>query len=176
MTGQLPLTHTIPAASVPRTGQTNVLKVSAEQCAAIAVFLGIPSLETMEAVMTITPARSGSFHVTGRVKANLHQLCGVSLEPFAGAIDEMVDARFAPPERIEPAAKKEVERSLDDEDPPEPLNDGMIDIGAIAVEAVALGLDPYPRKPGIEAAVMGDNDRSESPFAALIALKKPSSA
>jgi uncharacterized metal-binding protein YceD (DUF177 family) len=169
-----PFSHTIPAASVPRTGQTNVLKVSPAQREAIAAFLDLPLVESLDATVTITPARGGSFHVTGEIKASVHQLCGISLEPFPTAIHEQIDARFAPDDRLESIVKKEVERTLEDEDPPEPLTNGMIDIGALAVEALALGLDPYPRKPGIEAAVLGDNDVSESPFAVLAALKKPS--
>ena len=174
MIDSLPFSHTIPAASVPRTGQTNVLKASPAQRDAIAAFLDIPSVESLDATVTITPARGGSFHVTGEVRASVHQLCGVSLEPFPTAIHEKIDALFAPEDRLESIVKKEIERTLEDEDPPEPLTNGMIDIGALAVEALALGLDPYPRKPGIETPVMGDNDVSESPFAALAALKKPS--
>jgi uncharacterized metal-binding protein YceD (DUF177 family) len=174
LTEPSPYSFVIPAASVPWTGQTNVLKISAAQRDAIAAFLALPSIETLEATVTITPARGGSFHVTGEIKASVHQICGVSLEPFASKISESIDARFAPPERIEQVIKKEMERTLDEEDPPEPLLDGMVDIGALAVEALALGLDAYPRKPGVEMAALGDNDRSESPFAALIALKKPS--
>jgi uncharacterized metal-binding protein YceD (DUF177 family) len=174
MTDDIPFSQTIPAASIPRTGQTNVLKASDAERAAIAAFLDIPSVESLDAKLSITPARGGSFHVTGVVKANVHQLCGVSLEPFPTAIHEQIDARFAPQDRLESIVKKEVERTLEDQDPPEPLANGMIDIGALAVEALALGLDPYPRKPGVEAAVLGDNDVSESPFAALAALKKPS--
>ncbi len=176
MTDGLPFSHAIPAASIPRTGQTNVLHVTAAQREAIAAFLGIPEVESMDAVVTVTPSRGSTFHVTGEVTASVQQLCGVSLEPFPTAVKETIEARFAPPERIESTPKKEVERTLDDEDPPEPLRDGMIDLGALAVEALALGLDPYPRKPGITSADMGDNDRSESPFAALMALKKPSAS
>jgi uncharacterized metal-binding protein YceD (DUF177 family) len=174
MIDAVPFTHSIPAASVPRTGQTNVLKVSPAQREAIAAFLDIPSVESLDATVTIMPARGGSFHVTGAVTAKVHQLCGISLEPFPTAIHEQIDARFAPQDRLESVVKKEIERTLEDEDPPEPLTNGMIDIGALAVEALALGLDPYPRKPGIETPVLGDNDVSESPFAALAALKKPS--
>jgi Large ribosomal RNA subunit accumulation protein YceD len=174
MINALPFSHTIPATSVPRTGQTNILKVSPVQREAIAAFLDIPSLESLDATVTIVPARGGSFHVTGEVRASVHQLCGVSLEPFPTAVHEQIDARFAPDDRLEAIAKKEIERTLEDEEPPEPLTSGMIDIGALAVEALALGLDPYPRKPGIKTPVLGDNDVSESPFAALLALKKPS--
>ncbi len=67
---------------------------------------------------------------------------------------------------------KEVERKLTDEDPPEPLVGGSIDLGALAVEAVALGLDPFPRKPGAEPVDLTIGDAGESPFAALAALKR----
>ena len=40
--------------------------------------------------------------------------------------------------------------SLADEDDPDPVIDGKIDLGALAAEFFALGLDPYPRKPGVE--------------------------
>ncbi len=176
MTDGLPFSQTVPAASIPRTGQTTVLRVTAAQREAIAAFLDLPAVDSMEAVVTVAPSRGGSFHVTGEVTASVQQLCGVSLEPFPTAVKESIDARFAPPGRLDPVLKKEVERTLEDEDPPEPLLDGLIDLGALAVEALALGLAPYPRKPGIAVPEMGDNDRSESPFAALIALKKPSAS
>ncbi len=33
-------------------------------------------------------------------------------------------------------------------DDPEPLVGGTIDLGALAIEFLIVGLDPYPRKPG----------------------------
>jgi hypothetical protein len=51
--------------------------------------------------------------------------------------------------------------------------DGRIDLGAIAAEHLALGLDPYPRAPGAEFADhIEDAARETSPFAALGLLKK----
>ena len=35
-----------------------------------------------------------------------------------------------------------------DEDEPDPIIGGKIDLGALAAEFFALGLDPWPRKPG----------------------------
>ena len=35
------------------------------------------------------------------------------------------------------------------EDAPDPIVDGKIDLGALAAEFMILGLDPYPRKPGV---------------------------
>ncbi len=37
-------------------------------------------------------------------------------------------------------------------DPPDPIVNGRIDLGQLAAEFLALGLDPYPRKPGVEFA------------------------
>ncbi len=66
--------------------------------------------------------------------------------------------------------------SLADEDEPDPVIDGKIDLGALAAEFFALGLDPYPRKPG---AVL-DEERTnaepiDSPFSALAQRDKPGS-
>ena len=59
-----------------------------------------------------------------------------------------------------------------DEEPPEPLIEGKVDLGAIATEFLLLGIDPYPRKAGAEFAAVKTADDSARPFAALEALKK----
>ena len=33
-------------------------------------------------------------------------------------------------------------------DPPEPIENGIIDLGRVATDALYLAVDPYPRKPG----------------------------
>ena len=43
---------------------------------------------------------------------------------------------------------------------------GKIDLGALTAEFFALGLDPYPRKPGVEFVAPPGEDASDSPFAA----------
>ena len=48
------------------------------------------------------------------------------------------------------AARETLTVSLADEDDPDPVIDGKIDLGALTAEFFALGLDPYPRKPGAE--------------------------
>ena len=61
-----------------------------------------------------------------------------------------------------------------DKEPPEPLVDGKIDLGALATEFLVLGIDPYPRKAGAEFTPPKVGDDDAHPFAALEALKKPS--
>jgi pimeloyl-ACP methyl ester carboxylesterase len=40
--------------------------------------------------------------------------------------------------------------ALSGEDEPDPIIDGAVDLGGLAVEFMILALDPYPRKPGVE--------------------------
>ena len=58
----------------------------------------------------------------------------------------------------------------------EELVDGAIDLGAIAIEFLILGIDPYPRKADavFEAPAAGD-DPAAHPFAALAALASEAS-
>ena len=74
----------------------------------------------------------------------------------------------------EAAAAAEAARlqALDTEDPPEPLREGAVDLGALATEFLLLGIDPYPRKPGAVFDAPPAGDPSSHPFAALAALKK----
>ena len=61
---------------------------------------------------------------------------------------------------------------MDGEDPPDPIVDGRIDLGALAVEFLALALDPYPRKPGAEFTPPPEEAPPDSPFDALPEMAK----
>ena len=108
--------------------------------------------------------------MTGAVHGEFTQTCVVSLEPFPGTVDEVVDMRFAPqaeedgPQR---GKRETLTISLADEDDPDPIVDGKIDLGALTAEIFALGLDPYPRKPGAEFVAPAEPAIADSPFAAL---------
>jgi len=168
-----PFSRPQPVGALPKGGQSVSLAATAGERAAVAAFLDLPSLQSLDATFTLTPSRGG-VHVVGEARARLHQTCVVTLEPFPSEIVEAVDVRFAPPEALGPVMAKEIERNLSDEDPPEPLIGGAVDLGALAVESVALGLDPFPRGPDApppeETPVA---DPGESPFAALAALRQP---
>jgi uncharacterized metal-binding protein YceD (DUF177 family) len=104
--------------------------------------------------------------VAGQVSAHLGQTCVVTLEPIESDLTESIDLVFAP------AAQAQPEDLKLEEEPPELLVDGKIDLGAIATEFLLLGIDPYPRKTGAEFAPIKVDDAGAHPFAALDALKK----
>ncbi len=97
----------------------------------------------------------------------------VTLEPVENAVEEAVDLDFAPGQAIETDKKaKTARKRAGADDPPEPLVDGMLDLGALAIEFLILGINPYPRKIGVAFAAPKVEDAGEHPFAALQALKK----
>ena len=71
----------------------------------------------------------------------------------------------------------EIEIDLETLDPPDVMVDGVLDLGGVVCEQLALNIDPFPRKPGAEfetvAADEGEVDEpAPSPFAALAKLKE----
>ena len=136
----------------------------------------VAGLSTVRELTSLSAAfdliRQGArVHVTGRVTAKVGQTCVVTLEPIENDVDEHVDLLFAPTPAEAEAHGREIEVKLDQE-PPEPLTGGTVDLGALATEFLVLGIDPYPRKPGAEFAPLKVGDDGPRHFAALEALKK----
>jgi hypothetical protein len=152
---------------------------------------GLQGLAKLEGSLHVTPWRSGGVAVSGEMRARITQTCVVSLDPFDSELVEPIDVKFAPidvateaaPLRIKGAVRHRAPRrdnppptqaDLGAEDPPDPIIDGRVDLGVLVAEFLALSLDPYPRKPGVEFAEGGPlepADPGESPFAKLQALK-----
>jgi len=151
-------------------GLHRVIEAPAEVRRGLAGLAGLRDLPLLRAEFELT-RRGAGVHASGRVQAQVGQTCVVSLEPIENAIDEAVDVLFAPGAAAG-GDELAAEPGIDGRDPPEPLVDGIIDLGALATEFLLLGVDPYPRKAGAEFAAPKVEDAGERPFAALEALKK----
>ena len=157
---------------IPDTGLHMEIEAPAAACAGVAALAAVRELPRLAAVFDLTRQGAG-VHVSGRVSALVGQICVVSLEPMESAIEEAVDVSFAPAAAAEGLAVAESHQVIaDDEEPPEPLIGGKVDLGALATEFLLLGVDPYPRKPSAEFAPPKVEDRGDKPFAALESLKK----
>jgi uncharacterized metal-binding protein YceD (DUF177 family) len=156
--------------NIPETGLHIEAKAPAEVRAQLVKLANLRDLPHLSAVFDLT-RRGGGVHVAGQVKARVGQTCVVTLEPLENDLDEPINVLFAP--RLEVAAKDDgADRRAGDEEPPEPLIEGKVDLGVVATEFLLLGIDPYPRKAGAEFAAVKTADDSARPFAALEALKK----
>lgn len=154
-------------------GKTLSIEASAEECAALAEALDILAIDSLTAEVSVKPWRGDGVRVEGVVRSTVSQACVVTLEPVPGAVEERFERRLHP----DVVESEDIVVDPDQPDPPERLDTHEVDVGAIALEHFALGLDPYPRAPGVEfEAVEEDTGEDDpSPFAALAALKnKPS--
>jgi hypothetical protein len=178
MSASLPLSRPHSVADVPAGGRHVRITADAGERAAVAAALELPSVGALTAEFELRRRGRAGLSVTGHVEAEVEQICVVSLDPFPATVREPVEVEFVPPDhpgRRKPAAAvdAEAEEAATDLDAPDLLIDGRIDLGALAVEFVALGLDPHPRKPG--AAFVGpaiDDPGAEThPFARLARLR-----
>jgi uncharacterized metal-binding protein YceD (DUF177 family) len=158
------------------------IRLEADQAARIALArqLRILNVLSLTADLTLAPeAQAGHYRLTGQIDADVEQACVVSLEPVGQRISEVFLRRFGPETPTAPGAdlgEDEAEwLDPDADDPPDPIGGGGIDVGAVVAEELALGLDPYPRKPGAEVPDSYRQSAEEgskiSPFAALAKLK-----
>ncbi len=168
-------------AQIPETGLHRDFEASQPVREALAEVGGLRAILSANAAFDITPKGGGRFQVTGHVWARIGQTCVVTLEPIENDIDEPIDLIFAPPEQIPQLADLVDEAAASETgipDPPEPIANGIIDLGRLATDALLLAIDPYPRKADAifePPAVVADPE--DHPFAALKALKldpKPS--
>ncbi|MBN9586786.1 MAG: phosphodiesterase [Afipia sp. 62-7] len=165
----------VTVAQLPESGLRQRVEADSAQREAIAAAVGVTAVLQAVADFDLMPVADGRVDVRGRVKARVEQACVVTLDPVENEIDETVDVTFAPPSRIaaspKPAQADEGEEA-DIPDPPEPIVNGVIDLGKLATEFLVLGIDPYPRKPGVTfTPPETPEDPDEHPFAALRALK-----
>jgi hypothetical protein len=158
---------------VPEEGMHIDLVADEATRAAVMALAGIRALPRLVASYEVS-RRPGGLRVDGEVSATVGQTCVVTLEPVDSEIREHVDLDFVAANTSQPApGDQEVEGDGEEEtvelgaEPPEELIDDTIDLGALSVEFVLLGIDPYPRKPGAEFEAKSFGDAAANPFAAL---------
>ncbi len=163
--------------ALPKDGLTQTIEADPAERAALAALNGLPGIAKLTAMFVLRRAGRGGVRVSGTVHAELTQTCVVSLEPFEATLDEPVDVRFAPPAE-ERAARRGASGApiatirIDAAAAPDPIVDGRVDLGALAAEFMALGLDLYPRKPGAAFAPPAEIATADSPFEALAEVGK----
>ena len=154
-------------------GETEIgLEADSTERAALARRFDLLSLESLTARLALLPEAGGLVRLRGTVKAKLTQACVVTLAPVAGVVEASFERLYGPAalERDLPE-----EEELGEDDPPDPIDDGLIDLGEAVAEEFGLGIDPFPRAPGAEFSGYSSDGQGEvkpaSPFAVLAKLK-----
>ena len=159
-------------ADIPDDGAHYEISADEAARATVAAAAGLLSLPRLDATFDLV-RRGDGVHVRGQVRAQVGQSCVVTLEPVESGLEEVVDLDYAPP--VAGSAEtphRDFKRNKKRQEPAEPLENGMIDLGAVAIEFLILGLNPYPRKAGASFSPLAEKDDRPKPFAALEALKK----
>lgn len=144
------------------------LTPDAEAMKRIARALDLQALEAFEADINLVPTVSG-WRLDGRVMADAVQTCGLTLEPLPVHIDRKFSVQMVEATEREDDEDGEIDLELDD-DSPDQIEGGSLDLGQYVVEQLALSLDPFPRKPG--AVFEQPKEPGEiSPFAVLKGLQ-----
>lgn len=147
---------------------------------ALARLWNILAVKSLKADMTVARWKKDGVRLKGHVNATIVQSCVVTLEPVEAEISEDFEQIFVPEgsKLARLMTGEQGEMVLDPEGPdlPESFSGDSIDAGVAVCECVALAIDPYPRKVGVEFGAHieddGENDRKPSPFAVLQGWKK----
>jgi uncharacterized metal-binding protein YceD (DUF177 family) len=137
----LEFSRPIEVARISKLGSHEKLSADAKECAALAKRFLVPAIHSLSAELKVKPWRGGGVKVSGELKADLDQESVVSLEVFRSTMVFAVERYFL---NVPPSADIESDEDID------PIENGVIDLGEVVAETLALELDPYPRKPGEE--------------------------
>lgn len=169
--------------AIGETGQNARFEASAEQRASLARDLDLIACNGLTVVYKLRAQHRGRYRLTGTISGDVVQRCIVTLEPVPAVFAEDLDIEFWPAEQMAAKPTPGVTQQASDEqndtadfaalgdEPPEPIEQGRIEIGRVVYELISAGLDPYPRSPGAAFAYTSTDDGKDNPFAALAKLK-----
>jgi uncharacterized metal-binding protein YceD (DUF177 family) len=167
-------------AQIPEDGLHRAFEATDAARAAMTEIAGLREIMSASAAFDLKLKSGGRVHVTGEVRARVGQTCVVTLDPIESDIDELIDLMFAPAEQVPSLSALVDEAAESDEeipDPPEPIVNGVIDLGRLATDALFLAIDPYPRRPDVVFEPPPQIvDPADHPFAALKALQSGGTA
>ncbi len=150
------------------------LKADEKQLVYIAEVLKIAGAKSWEAEMTVQMRKKEhSLTVKGKVYAQLEQTSVISLENFIKTYESEFEIIYDT--TLTPKDLEEMEFDFDD-DVPDVIINGQIDLAEIGLEQTALVLDDFPRQDGevfeFKSEFDEETTKQANPFAALAKLKK----
>ncbi|MEM9147580.1 MAG: DUF177 domain-containing protein [Pseudomonadota bacterium] len=175
----LPFERSQSVAALMRGGETPVhVVLEADEAQALAQHLDVRAVQDVALEGKLVPEGEG-WRLDARLRASVEQACVITLEPVVSALDLPVLRRFMPGAgSVHDGVDGEIDMGAEEEDGPDPLGD-EIDLATVLVEALALAIEPYPRKEGAEIGrhlagppgVEPLTDEAARPFAKLAALR-----
>lgn len=170
---RLEMSRPVQVDRIPAGGSREEVTADAKELRSLEKRFGLPALHGLRATLDLARWRGNGVRITGTVTADIEQVCIVSLDPFRSELTEPVQRFFVPRSSVSGAPE-----TVLDEAEIDIIERGVIDLGEMVSEIVALALDSYPKRPGVAFASPADPEypaeeaAAGNPFAALEALKK----
>lgn len=145
------------------------IEADASECEALARRFGLLTINNLSAKISMRQSMNGLIHLTGRLSADVVQECVVTLESVPATLDEPFEQHYT----MRPMDDGDELLPFDDEDAPEPVENGMIDLGEAVAQQLAIALDPYPRLTNAEfdpGVPVPEDDERPKPLAAIAKL------
>ncbi|USG60065.1 DUF177 domain-containing protein [Sneathiella marina] len=134
------------------------IQATKDECKSLADGLGIIGLSgVMMSGVLRRQQKTDKIEVSAALKAHAVQACVATLEPVSQTIDVefMVYYTFDKEDVVSDEVDYVI--GMDEEDLPELIVNGQIDMMDIVAEQIALALDPYPRAENIAPVNMAEN-------------------
>lgn len=175
----------IDCGEIAKEKQDVTIRANEDARRAVAKRIGVRKIDSLEVTAGLYRQDGGHvIHVEGVITARLWQDCVVTLEPVVSDIRESFESFFADSDHVVTfsAASRRLRHKnkdneipmLDENEDPEPVENGEIDLGEVATQYLSLAVNPYPHAPG---AAHAEGDEGETlrqpselrrnPFAAL---------
>jgi hypothetical protein len=172
MLGELAWDHAVQ--DIPEDGLQVERAASPEERNAVARALDLLGCHSLTARYALSLRGGGHVHLSGTVRAQVEQSCVVTLEPLLNEVHERFSIDYWPEgDMPEPGSGE-----LDFSDRPdlEPIVAGRVEVGNVVFQALASGIDLFPRKPGVAfeppaPSASDDGSHPTGPFAALAKMK-----
>jgi uncharacterized metal-binding protein YceD (DUF177 family) len=170
----LPISHPLRVAGLSARKPTRFdLRPDTAARALIAAVLEITAVSALRFKGEVRPLGRHDFELVADLEAEVEQPCAVTLAPVVTRIRDTVLRRYLADMELPQGDETE----MPEDDSAEPLPE-VIDVGAVALEALALALPLYPRAAGAELGeavfaapgVSALRDEDLRPFAGLAGL------
>lgn len=174
----VPFSRRYRADRIGRDGMSGQIEANPEERDAVARLIGLEALDRLVLHFEVEPIARERFRIRGQLEADVTQTCVVTLEDVRTRVAEELEVEFWPEQDLQGSVQADQHLSDDpDVEDPEPITDGVIDLGRLTFECLATGLDPYPRRAGAVLDWTGTReaeaaDDESHPFDALRALKR----
>jgi hypothetical protein len=142
------LAHKISLDTLPPRGTSGRYTLNAAQRLALADRLKVALVHKAEVEFSLKPAQwKNIYTLTGGVKAHLQQTCSVTLEPLNEKIVEEFQCYCGTAKELQDLEAKGI--LTEEDEHPEEIIDGAVDVADVAYQYLALGMSMFPRKEGV---------------------------